>query len=61
MNNPELKELLDMARDIEPSRALSQELVLLAFEAGKKQAKKDDVPVNSTLDLGEYLVDRNGR
>ena len=44
-----LKELLKMASDIEPSFSLSQELVVLAYEAGKKDLLKKGLRVNATL------------
>lgn len=44
-----LKEILDMALNIEPSAALSQELVLMAFDAGKHHALKNGIRANVVL------------
>lgn len=44
-----LKELLDMATNIDPCHALSQQLVMMAYEAGRKEALKKGFRVNATL------------
>jgi len=45
--NLTLKELLDIAKTEEPSNALMQQLVLLAFDAGKnKKAKEQSDELN---------------
>jgi hypothetical protein len=46
-----LKELLEMALDAEPTHALSQQLILLAYELGKNNNRLE----NSVRDLREYL------
>ena len=44
-----LKDLLEMASEIEPSKVLSQELVMLAVEVGRKNALKNGIMVNVKL------------
>ena len=40
-NNNTLSDLLEIASNAEPSRAVMQELVMLSFDAGKKKSKPD--------------------
>ena len=44
-----LKHFLQMASEIEPSHALSQQLVMLAHEAGKHAALQNGIRVNVVL------------
>lgn len=49
MGEYSLKELLEMARDIEPSKSLAQELIMFAHDAGGCHALKKGIRVNVTL------------
>ncbi|MFA5921198.1 MAG: hypothetical protein WC856_07885 [Methylococcaceae bacterium] len=49
MSEYSIIELLEMAHDIEPSKALSQQLVMLAHDAGKRSAMKKGIRINVAL------------
>ncbi|MFA5996658.1 MAG: hypothetical protein WC790_02980 [Candidatus Paceibacterota bacterium] len=55
MSEYSLKELLEMARDIEPSKALSQQLVMLAHDAGKRSALKKGIRINVVLNAKKQV------
>jgi len=45
--NLTLKELLDIATNEEPSNALMQQLVLLAFDAGKLKQLNEEINIDA--------------